>query len=386
MKHFLKPKTKAYCQVSAAQNGEQKIGPHRTPSFRVAAQNGRKKIGRSRRSPTPHLSAAERGRSPLCNGGQSQDVAKIAREKICNRGRPGFEAAPTAVGATCTEAARAATVPAGAAPAEAATATAEATAGGTASAGLGQGSPQNIARSRKRMALEQVPNDDIFVSECAKENIDVPKIKKLRLEAEFLDCLFLERLENEAVNTLETRFLSELVAPSPSAKNVVEKPNNSRSPPSTSAMAEPRPSTSARSSRYNRYDKIKSEFIARKKLGEERKLVAKTKEKKPKVSKSKIKNVKTKINLPATPEYEPAYPKYAPVTPTEYYPELIKYFPSSPTKYSPLTPDNSPKNLENSPKNLESSPKNVESSEDSDSSDSEDEVDWSLSALSKRYL
>ena len=383
MKHFLKPKTKAYCQVSAAQNGEQKIGPHRTPSFRVAAQNGRKKIGRSRRSPTPHLSAAERGRSPLCNGGQSQDVAKIAREKICNRGRPGFEAAPTAVGATCTEAARAATVPAGAAPAEAATATAEATAGGTASAGLGQGSPQNIARSRKRMALEQVPNDDIFVSECAKENIDVPKIKKLRLEAEFLDFWVLERLEKEAINNLEARFLSE---PLTVAKNVVEKPKNSRSVPSTSALAEPTPSTSARSSRYNRYDKIKSEFNARKKMGKEGKLVTKTKEKQPKVSKSKTKKVKTKINLPATPEYEPAYPKYAPVTPTEYYPELIKYFPSSPTKYSPLTPDNSPKNLENSPKNLESSPKNVESSEDSDSSDSEDEVDWSLSALSKRYL
>ena len=375
MKHLKsKTKAKAYCQVSAAQNGQQKIGQHLKPKA-----NGRKKIGRS---PTPHLSAVEKGRSPICNGGQPQDVVKIARKKIRNRGRgrPGFEAAPTAVGATCSEAAHVApAVTAGAAPSEAVTA--------GPSAGLGQGSPQNIARSRKRiMALEQVPNDDIFVSECAKENIDVPKIKKLRLEAEFLNCLLLESLEKEAENKLETRFFSELVAPSPSAKNVVEKPNNSRSPPSTSAMAEPRPSTSARSSRYNRYDKIKSEFNARKKMAEERKLVAKTKEKKSKVSKSKIKNVKTKINLPATPEYEPAYPKYAPVTPTEYYPELIKYFPSSPTKYSPLTPDNSPKNLENSPKNLESSPKNVESSEDSDSSDSEDEVDWSLSALSKRYL
>ena len=382
MKHLKsKTKAKAYCQVSAAQNGQQKIGQHLKPKA-----NGRKKIGRS---PTPHLSAAEKGRSPICNGGQPQDVVKIARKKIRNRGRgrPGFEAAPTAVGATCSEAALVApAVTAGAAPSEAVTA--------GPSAGLGQGSPQNIARSRKRMALEQVPNDDIFVSECAKENIDVPKIKKLRLEAEFLDFWVLERLEKEAINNLEARFLSE---PLTVAKNVVEKPKNSRSVPSTSALAEPTPSTSARSSRYNRYDKIKSEFIARKKMVEEGKLVAKTKEKKPKVSKSKIKNVKTKINLPATPEYEPAYPKYAPVTPTEYYPELIKYFPSSPTKYSQLTPESSPKNLENSPKNPESSPKNLESSEDSesdssdsDSSDSEDEesdkVDWSLSALSKKYL
>ena len=377
MKH-LKPKIKAYCQVSAAQNGQQKIG-----------QNGRKKIGRS---PTPHLSAAEKGRSSICNRGQPQEITKFAREKICIRGRIGFEAAPTTVGATCAEAAHVASaVPAGAAPSEAATACPSA--GGTASAGLVRGSPQNIAKLRKRReALEQVPNDDIFVSECAKENIDVPKIKKLRLEAEFLDSLVLERLEKEAKNNLETRFLSELAAPSPSAKNLVEKPNNSRSPASTSAMAEPRPLTSARSSRYNeRYEK-KSEFNARKELGKEGKLVAKTLKKQTKVSKSKLKN------MPTTPEYEAAYPEYyAPIKHNEYYPETIKYFPSSPTKYSPLTPENSPKNVENSSKNPESSPKNVESSEDSesDSSDSDgsdsedkesDEFDWSLSALSKKYL
>ena len=174
------------------------------------------------------------------------------------------------------------------------------------------------------MALEQVHNDDNFVSECKKENIDASKIKKLRLEAEFLDSLVLDRILSE---------------PLTAAKNVVEKQIISRSPPSTSALLEPRPTISARSSRYNKRDEKKKKFNAAKKLGEESKLVAKTKEKEPKVSVMKMNNLKTQINMPATPKYEPAYPKYAPVIPvTEYYPELIKYFPSSPTKHSLLTP------------------------------------------------
>ena len=242
--------------------------------------------------------------------------------------------------------------------------TAGSSTGGT--AGLGQGPIKDIAESSKRTALEQVHNDDKFVSECKKENIDASKIKKLRLEAEFLDSLVLDRILSE---------------PLTAAKNVVEKQNISRSPPSTSAMLEPK------------------KFNAGEKLGEERKMVSKTKEMQPKVSIMKMNNLKTQINMPATPEYEPAYPNYAPVIPvTEYYPELIKYFPSSPTKHSPLTPENSPKNPESSsknpeysPKNNKNSPKNNESPEDlesdssdSDSSDSEDEFDWSLSALKKK--